>query len=1125
MSLLRIRLLGAPRLELDGNDLNLGRRKTEALLAYLAVTGRPHSREHLAALFWPDASQSSASTYLRRSLYELRKQLDSSYVVAHKGSATFVCDNVWLDTTEFQILLDQAQEQPASKLNQRLTLLSNALDLYCGDLMAGFTLPDCPDFDDWQFFEREAYRHDALGALDELIRLHSEFGQLRPAIERARQRLALDSMDESTHRMLMELYARNGQWSAAVQQYQTCVEVLRKELGVSISSETEALYEAIVARAPRLVAARTESLIRTESEAKPSASRVLHVATKHNLPAATTPLIGRHKELKAVGALLSGPEARLLTLVGPGGIGKSRLAIEAARRLLDQYGDGVFLVPLAGLDSAEAMPIVIASALNLELAPGIQPLQQLSRFLQSRHMLLLLDNVEHLRSAAPDLVYLLSSAPGLTLLCTSRARLNVEGEHLFLVEGLTTPPDQQEKEAIAGADAVRLFVEHVRKRSSSFRLDEENMHVVAEICRLVQGTPLGIILAAAWTDMFAPDAIAQRIREDYDFLSADVRDLPERQRSLRALFDWSWALLSRRERQVFARLAVFRGGYTQDAAAAVAQASLRDHRGLMDKSFVQRVADDRFEIHELVRQYGLEALAVDEQDATATRARHAAFFADLLRANVDDLKGPDQKRASNEIEREYGNVRAAWKWACQQERLNLLARALDGLSLFCKHRGYVDEGLELCRLGAQSVERVASAEATVLLARIRLWQGVFYRERGEIGKAQVEWSNSLSLLENPTLVGRDQRKIRAELGWNMGMASVRLSDYDQAHQLYQSSEMLLRDIDAPWELSQVLLEDAIVHWHWNRYAEAQVKIGEAMQISLSLRDPVGQSDSLMGLGLCALNQGFHEESEDYLRRCVSVAEELTDDRVNLAKARTICSWTLIFRGKYDEAVSLVEQAIKTADTLNSPYWSTMGRWTRCLALLHRGDYEIARLESEQGLILSRQQEYLRGTAALLLCQAWIAMATGEIALAESLLMDSIAFFRKIGHMDELAQALAALATARLLRDAPDASGSPLFEALRLAEECGVYQALLAAIPAAALYQKAMGRLSCAERLHSIAAGEPLLVKSIWYADVYGRKLVGSTGLDADQRDYVVKRITGADSLVAAVTAVRRAIEY
>src|SRR3954454_8653739 len=381
-----------------------------------------------------------------------------------------------------------------------------------------------------------------------------------------------------------------------------------------------------------------------------------------NLPAARTSFVGRVAELDDIDRLLQDPDCRLLTLVGPGGAGKTRLALEAAARRIDRYPHGVHFVPLVSVATAEFLAPAVAESIQFAVDgahSGFSAQDQLLDYLGDRSTLLVLDNFEHLVGGADLLGEIIGRAPGVELLTTSRERLNVQSEWVLDVHGLGLVENGD-----GGSGALRLFVERARQGEPGFSLDDSaELDHACRICRLVEGLPLGVELAASWVSMLSCAEIADEIEQNIDFLATSMRDVPERHRSLRAAFDQSWRLLSGEQQDVLARLSVLRGDYGREAAAAVAGADLRLLSVLVSKSLVRRSDFARYELHELLRQYASEKLAAESADAVAaTRERHARFYLRVLNERRPALAGAGVVEVRDELRREVDNLRAAAEW-------------------------------------------------------------------------------------------------------------------------------------------------------------------------------------------------------------------------------------------------------------------------------------------------------------------------------------------------------------------------------------------------------------------------------------------------------------------------------
>jgi predicted ATPase/class 3 adenylate cyclase len=523
-----------------------------------------------------------------------------------------------------------------------------------------------------------------------------------------------------------------------------------------------------------------------------------------NLPASRTSFVGRSEELEAIDRLLSDPGCRLLTLLGPGGVGKTRLALEAAGRRLERYQHGVHFVPLASVASPDFLAPAMAESLQFPVDgahSGFSAQDQLLDFLSERSTLLVLDNFEHLVEGSELLSLVIERAPQVEMMATSRERLGVQSEWVFDVEGLEVSGNG----GGAGAGAVGLFVERARQADSAFSLADDERPHAARICRLVHGMPLGIELAAAWVSMLSCGEIADEIERNIGFLSTTARDVPERHRSLRAAFDQSWRLLTDEQRDVFQRLSVFRGSFTRDAAAAVAGADLRLLFELSSKSLVRRLDLGRYELHELLRQYAADKLGADAPGYEAAIERHARFYVGLLESRRSDLLGPRMAEARDELRPEMDNLRTAVEWAAVRWDNDEARAAFDSLNVFLWMHSLFE--------GAEIFERIS-----------RLLDG------------------STSSKRVSALVY--QTALAASLGYD------ELSEKVALECLPQVGEMGLTR-----ELGKCLLTLGIYATHRDVYPEAVAYLEEAEEMTRATGDPIEYPATLSWLGFAQLLMG------------------------------------------------------------------------------------------------------------------------------------------------------------------------------------------------------------------------------------------------------------------------------
>lgn len=687
------------------------RRKATALLAYLAVTRGTYTREQLAALLWPDYERHHAFAYLRRTLWDLNQGIGKTWLQVDREVVRFNQEaDFWLDTAAFTGLLAQYRDAKRQGIGG-LPFLETAAALYRGDFLSGFHLQDSAEFDDWQLFQAESFRREFAWVLEKLVEDYEQTGKLALALPQAHKWLTLDGLNEMAHRAVMRLYAAMEDRASAVRQYESCVQILGNELDILPQPETTALYEQILRGD-----FRSEAPEQKEKTLKPENRTLIR------LPVPSTPFIGRRMELEQIKSLVLSPPCRLFTLLGPGGAGKTRISIQVALESSGVFSDGVFFVPLDSLNSGDLILPAIAKALDFYFNWGEErPRQQLLEYFREKRILLVLDNFEHLLDAENlHLVSeILSTAPGLKILATSRARLSLQGEYVFSVAGLELPNFKTFIQKGAPEDYVRsfsaleLFVTRARRVRPGFQLTSKNLTAVHQICHLVDGMPLGIELASAWLGLLTTQEVAAEISQNFDFLETALKDIPARQRSLRAIFESSWKYLDTAEREVFQKISVFQGGFSREAAHAVSGASLQVLLGLVDKSWLQVDAQQlaagggRIHLHDSLRQYANELLKANPAEWMAAKDRHALYYASFAASLGKALHEREQVTALDAIASEFEtNLRAAWLWLVEQKNFDLIVRQmLPSLFHFCLIRSLCPELIPLVKQARQAIER------------------------------------------------------------------------------------------------------------------------------------------------------------------------------------------------------------------------------------------------------------------------------------------------------------------------------------------------------------------------------------------------------------------------------------
>ncbi|MBP7693892.1 MAG: tetratricopeptide repeat protein [Anaerolineales bacterium] len=922
---LTLRLLGGLQVALHGVPLtDFVSAKAPALLAYLAVTSRPHRRETLAALLWGEHADADAKNNLRQALSSLRRPLAPFLLITRETAALNPEADVFLDTQAFETaLLAGADDLPAEA---RAARLQEAAALYQGDFLAGVAVRDAPEFEDWLLAQRSRFRELALHALHTVTEWHMRRGQAVNAIDTATRLLGIEAWREEAHRQLMLALARSGQRSAALAQYEAGRRILEKELGVAPSAETTALYE-------RIRTAKRQVL----------------------LPPAPTPFVGRAEELAQVARLLADPAGRLITLLGPGGCGKTRLAREAAARAADAFLHGVGFVPLAGTSALDVVPSAIAEALGVALSGQADPREQLLAYLRDKELLLVLDNLEHLAGADAWVGGLAEACPEVRLLVTSRERLNLYGEQLVEVSGLDLPAGMEDSR-LAGCGAAQLFHNSAAAARPGFIIDAENAPAVARICRLVDGLPLALELAAAWVRQLSCREIADEIERNLGFLATTRKNVPARHRSLPAAFEHSWSLLTAAERRAFARLAVFRGGCEREAALAVAECPLPVLAALGDKSLLRRDPAGRYSLHELLRQYAEDKLRQLPGEWAEAQARHCAYYVGLIGAREDALNDARQAQARREIAVEMDNVRAAWGWAVTHQQVGGLQPALEGLRVFLEHAGWYAEAVGLFAAAA-AAERASAGADSVLYGQLLARQAWFHHRRDQFEAARPLVQDSLRIFQT----GPAALPAETALCWqclaNMARA---VGDFAQAIEYSRQSLALHRAGGNPRLIAAALNTVGVAHTERGEFAEAQQLHTEGLALRRELGDRRGVAVALVNLGNVALAQGRYAEAKPFEREALAIFREIGYPMGEAVALNNLGAVGHML-GEYTEAHALLQECLSLCQDLGHRHIAahTLGSLGGVAGAL--GDYRAAWRHTQAALQTAREIGSLSAT--------------------------------------------------------------------------------------------------------------------------------------------------------------------
>ena len=688
------------------------------------------------------------------------------------------------------------------------------------------------------------------------------------------------------------------------------------------------------------------SVDRLHPESKPVSPSIS--PPKTNLPIFPTPLIGREREVEQLGQLLYDPQCRLLTLVGPGGIGKTRLAIETASNMQDIFPDGVYFVALASVGSVNTVVSTTANAVQFAFYGPSDPKEQLLNYLRYKQMLLIVDNLEHLLVKGPHeetvlglLIEILQQAAQVKLLTTSRESLGLQEEWIFEVQGLPVPESIDAEESGQNT-SVELFVQRSRRAHVGFNAMPENYPAIVCICQLVDGNPLGIELAAAWVRTLSCDEIAREIERGLDFLSVSTRDIPARHRSVRAVFDHSWKLLTEEEQKVLMRLSVFRGGMQREAAEAIAGATLSLLSTLQAKSFLRRTPTGRYDLHELVRQYVADRLAQGPEEEGEARDLHSAYYTDFVAGLEGELKGVRQVEALAEMDADIDNIRCAWRWAVRHGHITAVRKPIRSLWCFYDMRSLFQEAEASFAWAADEMDTAlrpgddADGGADALREYLRAWLGWFYLRRGKLQKADLLLQSSLASLRS-FAAGIEL----ADVLYYAGATAYMTGDYPRARAHWLEELAVAEQFGNHWDIGLATIGVGIVAQTVGEYEEAQQSWQTALAIERRLGDQRMLAAALHFAGILKRTLGAYVEAQAYFRESLALST-LVGDRLFYGMSLSQLGLVTQLLGDHAEAVRLLNESITLLRELGE-HWSMLQALNGLgAATLSIGDYAASR---------------------------------------------------------------------------------------------------------------------------------------------------------------------------------------
>jgi predicted ATPase/DNA-binding SARP family transcriptional activator len=1124
----QITLLGGLRAEGARRTLSQFRsQKTGFLLAYLAYfLQRTHPRDALVELFWPDADFPAARGSLSVSLTFLRQHLEpvgsppGSVLITDRTSVRLSPDAVTTDVAAFEAALQAAGHAPSP--HQQLRSLVEAVAHYRGEL-----LPGC--FEEWALLERERLAEAHLHALGRIIHLLEGEGDYPRALDYARRAVAADPFREEGHQELMRLLGAAGQPEAALRHFGELERLLRQELDETPTAATLALVDSLRphARSPGAQSLRLDEELLSS---RPACTR--HPAPQlpagiedgaeprgpcasGHLPLPLTRFFGRERERALLEKLLAS-DARLVTLMGLAGSGKTRLALEVAHRLVEGWRGAVWFVPLADLSEAGRIPDAIRQAMLLSPSTGEELLEQVARALSAQPSLLLLDNFEHLLPVGARLIRtLLERAPSLTCLVTSRRRLDLSGERVFFLPPLPVPKPTHDNEfrpttsgllpsLVVGRNSlswveadvptpeelmqipsVQLFVDRAQASRADFVLTEANTRAVAAVCRQLEGLPLAIELAAARAGVLTPEQMLVQLERGLGVLASRSEETAVRHRSLRAAVEWSYQMLAPALQRFFTSLSAFRGGCNLEAAEAVSGDPLAlDHlEELRECSLVLAeetsapssigeerpgFAEMRYRLLETLREYGREQMGEEERAELARR--HAEYFVTWAEQVREELRQThDEQTFGERLEIEHDNVRAAMVWAVERKEAESGLRLTRAMGAFWEVRGYLSEGRE--RLAAVLALTDSSDLREGMSDSMRSARAWALRNAGALAWRQGDYGPAHSLLDESIAIQR-------ALGDRLGVASAlhilgavvfNQGDLATSRTVGEEALAIAGEIESTDHIAIALHNLAYVTLVQGDCETARPLYVESLSLSRELGHQYNAAYSLHGLGMIDHRRGDWGSARAFHDECLTLRRELGD---RLGIGMTLESLGLLARdqGEFGTAQACLEESLALRRELGDRRGIAGSLDYLGMIASDQGDAERAQCLLEESLAMAREQGD-REIAAAALHNLGVLMARrGDAPQARALVEESLAIFREAGVGRAIGQALCTLGGVAADEGDADAAGALLRESLMTLRHLGDRYGIARALEGLARVAGLRGEAHRAARLYGAASG-------------------------------------------------------
>ncbi|MBP7998286.1 MAG: tetratricopeptide repeat protein [Chloroflexi bacterium] len=1015
---LEIKLLGGFAAASPSGPLTFRSDKVRGLLAYLlAYPNEPIARDTLAGLFFPEQDRRRGRKNINLLLTRLRQSLAPIQDLRPSAPLLFTDLNwvqlIWdgpdlhADVILSEQLIRQCDEHPHALLEtcpDCLYRLRQVVDLYQGDFLAGFGLDDSSHFDEWRLWQQEQRLNTVLSGLTLLAEQALVTGNGPLAEQYARRHIQFSPWQEHPHRQVMRALGQQGKVTAALHHFALCQKILAEELGSSPSPETWACYQQLLNRpvpqypTPKTVTAPATALL------PPLPPRMAPAP----LPQPGTPFFGRTTLLETLSQIVLNPAHRLITLAGGGGMGKTRLAIALAQRLQRQFTHGASFVPLATIAEADekVMVQVIAAAVGYIFTGTNDPVIELLTSFQAQHHLLVLDNFEHLLDNTPVVTRLLDAAPHLTIVVTSRHPLNLPDEQVYPIAGLGLP----QHEGDAAADSVQLFIERATRTGARFTLDETTLAHITRISGFLQGWPLALELAASWINEFSLAEIENTLIQHLERLHTQYRDIVDRHKSMTAVLGWSYTLLAMPLRQLLGQLSVFQGGWTEEAAMAIAGVTPALMQGLHQHAFIEKQADGRFSMHELVRQFAQSH--VKPQDDVA--AAHSHYYLHWLKDQSPYLLGAEPQISLPVVGLELNNIRKAWYWALKEGQFTWINECVVPLVRYYTMKGLTSTALLDLGAAAEQIQKTISPLSTI--SSPRSYQ--FYREwQRQLALAGLLWAEQAIFYLRSGAI--EAATAAADRAWVIGQQTQDRTTLSRSLQargsllsLQGESRQARETLSSGAALAQAVGQERIAAECLLRLVRPKVTtsayLDEARIIAYRLNDSWLKNEVARSSGGVAFYEGQLWQAYEYWQENLSYSRQFANIHTLGRLENNLGDLARRF-GNIPQALAYYESALQASQSLGDPLMEVYP--LEGLTRLHwqTGDFSLAEETSRRCEQLCQKLKLTEVLGYLYCVNGRLFMAQGQIGKAESAYHEAIAFSQACHHAQIAMEAYAGLA--------------------------------------------------------------------------------------------------------------------